>query len=134
MHGSLRRSLHLAQLVLLTMLPGMRFAAATLPDWVRGPADPPVVAGDADRTIAESFAALGETTPGWGETFNGGAYGDAVGMFFGAMASGEYARAATLRRGACAAWRTMPPDNPFTGRLRVEGEEVSLDRVCGPRP
>jgi hypothetical protein len=104
--------------------------AEPLPAWLQGSPPPlPSSGADTDRMIADSLEEAGGR--GIPLTFNGGIYGDIIGVFFGFLASGSYDRAYRMQDGVCAAWRVLPPNGPFKGAATIDGTEVSLDRMCG---
>lgn len=100
-------------------------------DWLQGP--PPAVQpkGETEHVIDQGLGGIGVPYQGRPAYFNGGIYGDIIGVFYGLLASGSYAQAFELRGGVCAAWRDMPPNGPFASRAKIGGIEVNLDRMCG---
>jgi hypothetical protein len=99
--------------------------------WLQGPPPPVQPEGETNRVISKGLEAVGERYRGAPAYYNDGIYGDVIGVFFGLLAAGSYARARELRDGVCAAWRAMPRNGPFTGRASVGGVDVDLDRMCG---
>ena len=99
--------------------------------WLQGPPPPVQSEGETNRVISKGLEAVGERYRGAPAYYNEGIYGDVIGVFFGLLATGSYARAHELRDGVCAAWRAMPRNGPFTGHASVGGVDVNLDQVCG---
>lgn len=57
-----------------------------------------------------------------------------IGRFMDLLGAGAITEARALQPQACAAWRTGRNTSPLSGRLSVQGAELSLDRICGLAP
>jgi hypothetical protein len=105
--------------------------STSLPEWLQGPPPSLAARSDIDGVIANNLDAASGRYQGLRLYYNGGIYGDIIGLFFGLLLAGSYDKAHELQEGVCAAWRAMPANGPFTGKLSIEGQQVSLDKMCG---
>lgn len=102
------------------------------PAWLQGPPPHQLPKGsDINSIIADNLDATGGRYQGAPLYYNGGIYGDIIGLFFGLLLSGSYEQAHRLQGAVCAVWRAMPGNGPFTGKLSIDGVEVNLDTMCG---